>query len=233
MKHRAFTIWEALVVIAIVAIGVAILFPPGSRSRENARRSSCQSNLKQIAIGIKQYQGDFDDKFPPTRNAAGAWGALIFPYVKADAIFHCPSDRSGGAPKTTDYFYNAHLAGVRAKNLNFAALTISMGDGMGDQTLDAHLMQLPNAWRTDENSPAWRHLDGANYGFADGHVKWFKPVKVTLDKPSVNRPTFLLGPVMGASPSQSGLVAWRSQGSSSSNQGTGRDADWKRAQVPL
>lgn len=49
-KHRrGFTLIELLVVIAIIAILAAILFPVFARARENARRASCQSNLKQQA----------------------------------------------------------------------------------------------------------------------------------------------------------------------------------------
>ena len=45
---RGFTLIELLVVIAIIAILAAILFPVFARARENARRASCQSNLKQV-----------------------------------------------------------------------------------------------------------------------------------------------------------------------------------------
>ena len=48
-KARGFTLIELLVVIAIIAILAAILFPVFARARENARKSNCQSNLKQIA----------------------------------------------------------------------------------------------------------------------------------------------------------------------------------------
>ena len=63
-KKSAFTLIELLVVIAIIAILAAILFPVFARARENARRSSCQSNLKQIALGFMQYTQDYDEKFP-------------------------------------------------------------------------------------------------------------------------------------------------------------------------
>jgi prepilin-type N-terminal cleavage/methylation domain-containing protein len=49
--RKAFTLIELLVVIAIIAILAAILFPVFARARENARRASCMSNLKQIALG--------------------------------------------------------------------------------------------------------------------------------------------------------------------------------------
>lgn len=60
---RAFTLIELLVVIAIIAILAAILFPVFARARENARRSSCMSNLKQIALGSVMYRQDYDGHF--------------------------------------------------------------------------------------------------------------------------------------------------------------------------
>jgi prepilin-type N-terminal cleavage/methylation domain-containing protein/prepilin-type processing-associated H-X9-DG protein len=63
-KRTGFTLIELLVVIAIIAILAAILFPVFARARENARRASCQSNLKQIALGIAQYTQDYDEKYP-------------------------------------------------------------------------------------------------------------------------------------------------------------------------
>jgi prepilin-type N-terminal cleavage/methylation domain-containing protein/prepilin-type processing-associated H-X9-DG protein len=66
-KHRvigAFTLIELLVVIAIIAILASILFPVFARARENARRASCMSNMKQIGLGITMYVQDYDEKYP-------------------------------------------------------------------------------------------------------------------------------------------------------------------------
>lgn len=63
-KRRAFTLIELLVVIAIIAILAAILFPVFARARENARRTSCLSNLKQIGLGAMMYIQDYDEKYP-------------------------------------------------------------------------------------------------------------------------------------------------------------------------
>ena len=86
-------------VIAIIAILAAILFPVFARARENARRSSCQSNLKQIGLGVLQYAQDYDERMPSGRmnpgNAddnGGAWPVLVQPYVKSYQLFACPSN---------------------------------------------------------------------------------------------------------------------------------------------
>ena len=98
----AFTLIELLVVIAIIAILAAILFPVFARARERARRSACQSNLKQIGLGIMQYAQDYDETMPLTyyqNTAFKGWDQLAASYfgqaVKdggAPQIFQCPSD---------------------------------------------------------------------------------------------------------------------------------------------
>ena len=77
-KHngRGFTLIELLVVIAIIAILAAILFPVFAAAREKARQASCQSNLKQIAMGIIQYADDHDGYGPCWTNEFypdGSW----------------------------------------------------------------------------------------------------------------------------------------------------------------
>ncbi|BCM93458.1 hypothetical protein IAD21_05349 [Abditibacteriota bacterium] len=95
--HHAFSLIELLVVIAIIAILAAILFPVFARARENARRTSCQSNLKQIGLGMMQYAQDYDESFvrdiyvPPTNTSFYTWPDAIFPYVKSESVFVCPS----------------------------------------------------------------------------------------------------------------------------------------------
>jgi prepilin-type N-terminal cleavage/methylation domain-containing protein/prepilin-type processing-associated H-X9-DG protein len=99
---KGFTLIELLVVIAIIAILAAILFPVFGRARENARRTSCQSNLKQIGLGLLQYSQDYDERVPLSfygNNDASSvasgrykWMDATFPYVKSEQLYNCPSD---------------------------------------------------------------------------------------------------------------------------------------------
>lgn len=105
-RKSAFTLIELLVVIAIIAILAAILFPVFGRARENARRTSCLSNTKQIGLGIMQYAQDYDDRLPMrrwniTNGDVYSWRRTIYPYVKSTQVFNCPSNR-GNAIFTDD-----------------------------------------------------------------------------------------------------------------------------------
>jgi prepilin-type N-terminal cleavage/methylation domain-containing protein/prepilin-type processing-associated H-X9-DG protein len=99
--RKGFTLIELLVVIAIIAILASILFPVFARARENARRSSCQSNLKQIGLGMMQYVQDYDEQLPwtyvestPAQSGQSfrPYTSMIFPYVKSVQLYFCPSD---------------------------------------------------------------------------------------------------------------------------------------------
>ena len=130
-RSAAFTLVELLVVIAIIAILAAILFPVFARARENARRASCLSNLKQIGLAYMQYAQDYDERYPlasqPT--APTSWTDIVQPYVKNFQIFRCPNDNSQNwtAPlasptfeqqglRVSSYFMNLWIDGRRQYN---------------------------------------------------------------------------------------------------------------------
>lgn len=91
-RKTGFTLIELLVVIAIISILAAILFPVFGRARENARRTSCLSNIKQIGLGFTQYFQDNDEQFPPNKNETAWPGGAIQPYLKSKQILRCPND---------------------------------------------------------------------------------------------------------------------------------------------
>jgi prepilin-type N-terminal cleavage/methylation domain-containing protein/prepilin-type processing-associated H-X9-DG protein len=209
---RGFTLIELLVVIAIIAILAAILFPVFARARENARRASCQSNLKQIGLGFAQYTQDYDEKYPlavsgwrnppPLQNVPGtpgmefyssdglntgkyaSWMDGIHPYVKSIQLYVCPSGRPL-APDFGSYGYSYSIAQIAVNPI--APLSLSAVKRPAETVLSCDMNYSSNTYNAEHsyylaygkagvNAPYdqifVRHFDGANFLFADGHVKW-------------------------------------------------------------
>jgi len=147
-RKSGFTLIELLVVIAIIAILAAILFPVFARARENARRASCQSNEKNIALGFKQYIQDSNDKYPPAMADSLVLknSSAMQPYIKSTAIFYCPSDSNKTAGS-----YGYMLNGQNESAIQNTETTALL-----------------------KETSATRHFEGQNIAFVDGHVKWGK-----------------------------------------------------------
>jgi prepilin-type N-terminal cleavage/methylation domain-containing protein len=199
-NKSAFTLIELLVVIAIIAILAAILFPVFARARENARRASCMSNLKQIGLGLMQYTQDYDEKLPYYNRTDpvtghGGWAYNLQPYIKSDQIFQCPSEPNGptavGTTGYADYTYNLFLgwstAGIHSiAALTQPSLTVAIGD-YATNTGQSWFTGVVGAncgsgctagLATTYLEPGMRHLDGQTFAFTDGHSKWYKSVKI-------------------------------------------------------
>ena len=192
-KISGFTLIELLVVIAIIAILAAILFPVFARARENARRSSCQSNLKQIGLGIQQYAQDYDEKYvnqsSATANNYGilqaheAWPIAVQPYIKSYQIFVCPSaTNSTGSPpipgnpipSVNSYFYNQVLNGRALAAVQNVSGIIQVHEWQTSRVAYLRPQLVTGLYQEWMNGATYdnNHFDGANFLFADGHVKY-------------------------------------------------------------
>ena len=145
----ALSLIELLVVLAIIVVLGALLWPPHG-CREKARQAQCQDNLKHLALGLIMYAQDHGERFP----RADAWSEAILPYVKDPRLFVCPGDdshrwRHGGGP----YAMSAGLSGA---DVGRVAET-----SMQPMLWDAHV----------DGSFALRHGGRGEIAFVDGHVK--------------------------------------------------------------
>jgi len=196
MRRRGFSGIESLLVFTVIAILAAVLIPVFLRVRENSRRSNCQGTLKQIAAAIRLYTADSGEHFPevngiPKQKRYG-WADSIVPYLKDANLLQCPSEPTWpaqgiGSKSTqyTDYFFNSNMSGQSESALQSIAGTVMSGDAKpGDSRRESNggtnrPLQRGGIERiVDRNGvpvgAAMRHLEGANYSFADGHVKWLK-----------------------------------------------------------
>jgi len=101
-KQRAFTLIELLVVIAIIALLMAILMPALSYVRKQARSSACQSNLRQLSLGMNLYALDHDDLTMPFSHQPGEyWFHQLAPYLSAKDYKDNPEEHIEGVMKIT------------------------------------------------------------------------------------------------------------------------------------
>lgn len=183
-------------ILFISGAAFCLVYPLWFSASHVNRGGSCQSNQKQIALGFFMYEQDYD-KLPSAifPGQTVGWANSLQPYLKSYSIFQCPSETNfpqkdpplPDQPDFTDYCMNRNLSGVKDENINNPAQIIILGDGDGGSPLSTAsyaINQLPIQWRTLPDSPIKRHLDGANYAFLDGHVKWVKPEQIAQVPPS-------------------------------------------------
>lgn len=192
-------------VVSIIAVLAAILFPVFAQAREKARQTTCASNLRGLGTAVLMYAQDYDEALPLAAYPAGgysyvAWHDMVNPYVRDTRIWHCPSsqiavaDTVGG--KITSHFgYNAsYLTNIR---LDFANVATQTAVALGDVKSPAETVLLSDARASKPRSycgddgkyllppsaadtdcwgrPAPLHAEGANVSWLDGHVKWARP----------------------------------------------------------
>lgn len=205
-RQKGFTLIELLVVIAIIALLAAILFPVFGRARENARRTSCLSNIKQILLSETQYTQDYDERVIPFSSTGGSagnnfkWPVVLQPYLKSVQILICPSRSDTALGYTRNATYGS--TGRLIADIQVPTKTPIYFDAFGNTALPidtaysffvpagaagsriAARRTLGAAWSGDAAGetyarPVPRHFDGYNFGFSDGHAKWYRSIDVT------------------------------------------------------
>lgn len=204
-KRGGFTRAEAVAIVGVAGALGALVMPVaaqgtildlifGRGNSSGSRSGSCQSNLKQIGLGLAQYAQDYDEKMvrATSKGPEFGWAQSVQPYIKSVALLQCPAEKNvkGEDEGTmvsafkkagyTDYWLNSRVSGREMFEFDALSQTIALGDGDGGSaasTARYNIRALPTSWKQTPRSPARRHVrskvEGANYAFVDGHVKWY------------------------------------------------------------
>jgi prepilin-type N-terminal cleavage/methylation domain-containing protein len=131
-RLAGFTLIELLIVIAIISILAALLFPVFAAAREKARQTSCLSNERQLGIAIAGYSQDYDEHLPSgtTGSLGQGWAGQVFPLVNSVGVFRCPDDATGpekgNLGNLVSYATNCNAAGVPLAALSAPSVTVAV-----------------------------------------------------------------------------------------------------------
>ncbi|HEY3396213.1 MAG TPA: PKD domain-containing protein [Armatimonadota bacterium] len=154
-----FSRWRGcLLGLSLFVVAALVLYSIAARPPRVASSSVCLSNVKQLLLGSLMYASDNDEHFPP----APDWPERIYPYVKNALIYDCPNDKSPRHYSET-IRQLSYTMNMGANQLSTKAISRPVELGVlfdGAQVCGG------------SEAAAFRHNEGANVGFADGHAKW-------------------------------------------------------------
>lgn len=182
---RAFTLIELLVVIAVIAILASLLLPAMAGARQRASTVACMSNIRQIGLACQMFVNDNEDSFPGSQHKGQSWIATLAPYAHTN-IYRCPKDRHPSRLYSyvlNDFLLPPDVSGPLAKNYSKASAVPAPSDTlfMSETTeiyIGADHFHFADPFDGDYSPIGFpqqvavrRHLDKANYLFADFHVE--------------------------------------------------------------
>ncbi len=168
---RGFTLIELLVVIAIMGLLIGLSVPALSRAREDARRTTCLSNVRQLRMALQLYADSHDGRVPPRDYEAGAvWVDRLEPYYANRKLLRCPTDRgrvdvsylmngfidhfvmtsfSGDWDEFFGAYKQGELPGIRLSSIPKPAETITIGEKRTDSDDDSYMDIWPPQYGSD------------------------------------------------------------------------------------
>jgi len=191
-RQTGFTLIELLIVIAIIMILAAFLYPVLAQAKEKARQAGCMSNLKQMGVALLLWVDDHDQKFPVTLAEWGKedwWanpanhpdipeaqrtlhGYFLLRYIKSKSVYQCKSDK-GGIDSYGGYDPNGTPKSVYGQcGCSYQFIGNASGKSIGRARLASSLPMLaePFHWHRRITGDVWMYWRLVTY--VDGHVKF-------------------------------------------------------------
>lgn len=188
-----FTLIELLIVIAIIAILAALIFPVFARAREKARALRCIANQRQLGNAFMMYAQDWDDLYPWAVDSADRYAPQIWagfppfqaqipslqmlnvvlnPYVNAPEVWHCPSDRGYDYLDNTSIPLHGRPTAFQTFGMSYfyrteVAVLRLPTTGVDRPSETNILMDSSGDWHGQDRDRGARF----NILYADGHVK--------------------------------------------------------------
>jgi prepilin-type N-terminal cleavage/methylation domain-containing protein len=133
--HKAFTLIELVVVVAIISLLAAILFPVFRSSMVAAKKTMCVNNFHQVNLASSIYIADYDDTFMPVNYQPAespnskndrTWVQMLLPYLTTYKVFRCPGD-SGKRTETEASFDQDLIPGDVVSRYYSASMRSNVG----------------------------------------------------------------------------------------------------------
>lgn len=200
-NNSAFTLLECLVVIAVLCFLAAIMLPVVNRSREAANRATCQGNLREIGLALRQYAEDHNQRLPARlmgkdsgQGETNSWRRVIGPYLEDTSVFSCPSNEFASIIALDNFAPRSYVCNGNHTNIGGTApMALNTFDVAEGKTLfriarpeETILVAEGNTQYSEAtvgfappvfaNDMFQGHLGNCNFLFADGHVKAMKPI---------------------------------------------------------
>mgnify|MGYP005838299951 FL=1 len=199
MRRTGFTLIELLVVVAIIALLIALLLPSLTKAKEQARRTSCQANLRSIGHGISFYLADNNGILPAAKiYGVGGYQRLtsfhqplgahtptdrrpLNRYLKDISVFECPSDRGDPVIGASSFFREHGTSYSYASHAKINGTPLPDGSTVVDEIPDPRQLPPPYGVQSCRAHPTDPTRDGLPMGFLKRPVR-----KIVFMEPPLN-----------------------------------------------